>query len=71
MKEGVEKVIEKLEIMSAVIMKNRKFKNKAEERLTKLEQAQIQNVKKDQFHSELEKQEGRIFGYIREQLEKF
>ena len=39
LKEGVEKVIEKLEIMSNVTMKNKKFKAKAEERLAKLEAA--------------------------------
>ena len=33
----MEKVIEKLEILSAVTIKNRKFKTKAEERLDILE----------------------------------
>ena len=49
LKEGVEKVIEKLEIMSAVTMKNKKFKAKAEDRLAKLEAAQLLNVQKKQF----------------------
>ena len=41
MKEGVEKCIEKLEIISNVTMKNRRFKVKAEERLAKLEADQL------------------------------
>ena len=44
LKEGVEKVIEKMEIMASVTSKNRKFKLKAEERLDKLEKAQLLNV---------------------------
>ena len=39
LKEGVERVIEKMEIISSVTLKNRKFKSKAEERLDKLEAA--------------------------------
>lgn len=49
LKSGVEKVIEKLEILSSVTIKSKKFKAKAEERLQHLEQADVFNVKKDYF----------------------
>ena len=40
LKEGVEKLIERLEILSAQAMKSKKFKVKCEGRLAKLEAAQ-------------------------------
>ena len=43
-------MIEKLEILSSVTTKNRKFKQKAEERLDALEKAQLLNVQKEEFH---------------------
>ena len=68
MKSGVEKMIEKLEIMSSVCMKNKKFKNKATERLDKLESYYGTYVSKDLLAFELEKIEKRISGFITEQL---
>ena len=70
LKEGVEKLIEKMEIISAVCIKNRKFKTKAEERLEALEKAQLKNVQKDQYYRDLEQMEGRIVQHVRESLEK-
>lgn len=67
----MEKVIEKLEIMSAVTMKNKRFKAKAEERLAKLEAAQLQNVQKVQFENDMEKAESRITIFTRETLVNF
>lgn len=40
LKQGVEKVIEKLEILSSVTMKNHKYKIKCERRLNTLEAAE-------------------------------
>lgn len=70
LKSGVEKMIEKLEIMSSVCMKNKKFKNKATERLDKLESSYGTYVSKDLLAFELEKIEKRISGFITEQLQK-
>lgn len=70
LKEGVEKLIEKMEIISAVCIKNRKFKTKAEERLEALEKAQLKNVQKDQYYRDLEQMEARIVQHVRESLEK-
>ena len=70
LKSGVEKMIEKLEIMSSVCMKNKKFKNKATERLDKLESYYGTYVSKDLLAFELEKIEKRISGFITEQLQK-
>lgn len=47
LKQGVEKLIEKLEIISAVCSKNKKFKTRAEERLSKLENMMDSLMKKD------------------------
>lgn len=66
LKAGVEKVIEKLEILSSVTLKNRKFKVKAEKRLDDIEKAQLDNVKKTVFANDLERTEQRMMGYIRE-----
>jgi len=49
LKAGVEKVIEKLEILSNVALKLKKFKSAASERLLLLEQADMFNLKKDDF----------------------
>lgn len=64
-------MIERLEILASVCMKNRKFKSKAEERLDKLEAAQLNNVQKDKFESELSKLETRLSAHMREQFSKF
>ena len=70
LKEGVERVIEKMEIISNVTSKNRKFESKAEERLDRLEAAQLLNVQKKQFHSDMEKMEQRIHAFIHDALTK-
>ena len=46
LKEGVEKVIEKLEILASVTLKNHRFKIKCEQRLKKLEAAELLCLKK-------------------------
>lgn len=70
LKTGVEKVIEKLEILSSVTSKNKKFKIKAEQRLDRLEAAMITQVTKNDFGFEMQKAEARIGGYVREQIVK-
>lgn len=64
-------MIERLEIISAVTMKNRKFKQKAEERLAKLEAAQLLNVQKEEFQREMDMAEARITEYTRDTLTRF
>lgn len=49
LKEGVERVIEKLEILSSITLKNHKSKIKTEQRLKKLEAAEVQYLKKEQY----------------------
>ena len=66
MKEGVEKLIEKLEILSSVCSKNKKFKTRAEERIKTLEDQMESLVTKDVLVEDLEKIEGRINGFITE-----
>ena len=52
-------------------MKNKKFKIKAEERLKKLEADNRLFLKRDDFQIEMDKTEGRIFAFIREQMAKY
>lgn len=66
LKGGVEKCIEKLEIMSAVTSKNKKFKLKAEKHLEKLDSTVATHVSKAALGTELEKIESRIQGFITE-----
>ena len=60
LKEGVEKVIEKLEILSSVTLKNHRYKTKCELRLKKLEEAELLNMKKEQYAADIERTETRI-----------
>ena len=71
LKEGVEKVIEKLEILSSVTLKNHRYKNKCEQRLKKLEAAELLNLKKEQYAADTERTETRINLSVREHLSKF
>ena len=70
LKQGVEKVIAKMEILSSVTLKNRRFKIKAEERLDKLEEAMLRLVTKEDYNHGLNKAESRISDYVREQMMK-
>ena len=63
-------MIEKLEIISAVCNKNKKFKIKAEGRITKLEEYKDEYVQRNSLNEELQKIEFRINNYVREQLSK-
>ena len=69
LKGGVEKMIEKLEIISSIAMKNKKFKVKAEGRIDRLERVITTLVSKDELGKELEKVETRISGFVTEQLQ--
>ena len=71
LKEGVEKVIEKLEILSSVTLKNHRYKTKCESRLKKLEEAELLNLKKEQYAADIERTEARINQTVREHLSKF
>ena len=64
-------MIEKMEIMSAVLNRQKKFKEKAEQRIKVLEDAQVNNVQRMEFNTDMEKCEARIFSFIRGNLEKF
>ena len=66
MKAGVEKMIEKFEIISSVASKNKKFKAKADGRINRLEKIVETLVAKDELGVELEKVETRISGFITE-----
>ena len=54
LKSGVEQLVEKLEIVSKVCLTNKKFKTKAEERLTALEEDIKKFVTKQMFFDEME-----------------
>ena len=54
LKSGVEQLVEKLEIVSKVCLTNKKFKPKAEERLTALEEDIKKFVTKQMFFDEME-----------------
>ena len=71
LKEGVEKVIEKIEILSAVTMKNHKYKAKCEVRLKRLEAAELLNMKKESHVRDMQMTEARIHGAVKESLLKF
>ena len=70
LKQGVEKVIEKMEILSSISMKNKKFKVKAEKDIDELQKSQVNFVQKENFFKELDTVEKRIMKYIRENLTK-
>ena len=66
MREGAERMIEKLEILSAVTAKNRKFKKQCEERLDRLEKIQTTKVDRDTVHEDMLRLENRLLTSMRE-----
>ena len=57
LKSGVEQLVEKMEILSKVCLTNKKFKPKAEERLTSLEEEIKKFVTKQMFFTKMEQSE--------------
>ena len=71
LKSGVEKLVEKFEIVSKVCLSNKNFKPKAEERLKHLEEENKQFVTKKMFFGEMEQSELRCMEVVRETLNQF
>ena len=66
LKDGVEKLVEKMEILSKHCINQKKFKLNAKSRIDSLEQQTHLMVPKDMFHSEMEKLEERMVQFIRD-----
>jgi hypothetical protein len=64
-KEGLGKLVEKMEVISKHCLNQRKYKEESKKRIEHLESQAALFVSKEMFHSEMEKLESRMVDFVK------